>query len=75
MAQKNTLDRLENNFWNIAIQLLSESQLTRKLMLVGYTAVNRFHAFPGKWKKIIYAVSGWFIGYLLGLIIFKIIFF
>ena len=73
MAQKNTFDRIENNFWNITIQLLSESQITRKLMLSGYSAVNKFKAFPSKWKKMFYALTGWLIGYLFGLIVFNLI--
>lgn len=75
MSQKTTFNRLENNFWNIAIQLLSESQITRKLMLIGYSAYHKFQAFPSLGKLTIWAVIGWILGYFLGYLVSTVIYF
>ena len=70
---KQFLTWLEINFWNITIPIMDEFSLIGKLMRKTIWLKDKYDRIPQAYKAISWAVSGWMIGLLGGLLIFTLL--
>ena len=69
-AAKHFLNWLEINFWSITIPIMDELSLIGKLMRKAIWLKGKYDRIPQAYKAISWAISGWTLGLLGGLIIF-----
>ncbi|MBN2502164.1 MAG: hypothetical protein JXB38_15375 [Anaerolineales bacterium] len=70
---KQFLTWLEINFWNITIPIMDEFSLIGKLMRKAIWLKEKYACIPQTYKAISWAVSGWILGLLGGMLIFTLL--
>ncbi len=68
MTTRSLIDQLENNFWQITIRLMSNSQMMRKVAKIGFTTLTTYKSTSNFWKTIFWAASGLTAGLFIGII-------
>ncbi len=59
---------VEIAFWEVTVLLLSKSPFTQKLFREGYWVFERFHHAFNPTKTMMWAISGWGLGFVIGFI-------
>jgi len=62
------LTEIEYHFWQITIPLMLESVPVQKLIHFAYMSYTRYSSLPKSIKATVWAISGWAIGVVFGLI-------
>ena len=70
---KQILTWLEINFWNITIPIMDEYSLIGKVMCKAISLKEKYDRIPQAYKAISWAVSGWALGLLGGMLIFTLL--
>ena len=67
LIRKDFTTSIEIKFWQTIIPIMEESQFIKILVMLGYSAIQRYQ--PMKWllKTLIWAGLGWIIGLAFGL--------
>jgi hypothetical protein len=70
---KQFLTWLEINFWNITIPIMDEFSLIGKLIHKAIWLKEKYNHIPQTYKAISWAISGWALGLLGGLLFFTLL--